>query len=169
MIIKWFCLLLFAFIPFENIFSQNRISRDADGDVWLQTDTIKGTMQYINNRGKSIDVISIGPIFEKEKLDSLILCNQYDLWSSIKGYEEFEPYAAVVYSIMFSKKMKIKEIRILKREAYKKNCGIDNNIIKSIKKTKTFWRKRNYIINKMNSLFVSRTRVVIPFDTDLDQ
>ena len=118
-------------------------------------------MHYIDNDGHTIEVTTRKDLMcKKEKLDSLIMRNQYDLWSNQDGYVEFEPYASVVYSILFSNKMEIVEVRLLKREAYEKNPVIDNLIIQSIKKTKSLWKKCKHI--KKNTVFVSRTRVVIP-------
>ena len=142
-------------------FSQERVARDADDNIWLMTDTIRNVMHYIDNDGHTIEVTTRKDLMcKKEKLDSLIMRNQYDLWSNQDGYVEFEPYASVVYSILFSNKMEIVEVRLLKREAYEKNPVIDNLIIQSIKKTKSLWKKCKHI--KKNTVFVSRTRVVIP-------
>ena len=142
-------------------FSQERVARDADDNIWLMTDTIRNVMHYIDNDGHIIEVTTRKDLMcKKEKLDSLIMRNQYDLWSNQDGYVEFEPYASVVYSILFSNKMRIVEVRLLKREAYEKNPVIDNLIIQSIKKTKSLWKKCKHI--KKNTVYVSRTRVVIP-------
>ena len=132
-------------------FSQERVARDADGNIWLMTDTIRNVMHYTTRK----DLMC-----EKEELDSLIMRNQYDLWSNWDGCKESEPYASVVYSILFSNKMRIVEVRLLRREAYEKNPVIDNVIIQSIKKTKNIWKKCKHI--KKNTVYVSRTRVVIP-------
>ena len=163
MITRFAISLLFTICFNIHLFSQEGIARDADGNIWLVTDTTKKTMQYINNDGHAIEVIS-GKDFmlEKEKLDSLIMHNQYKLWSNRSGREEYEPYASVVYSILFSNKMKIVEVRILRREAYEKDSVIDNIIIQSIKKTKRIWNNCKHI--KKNAVFVSRTKVVIPYD-----
>lgn len=142
-------------------FSQERVARDADGNIWLMTDTIRNVMHYIDNDGHSIEVTTRKDLMcEKEELDSLIMRNQYDLWSNWDGCKESEPYASVVYSILFSNKMRIVEVRLLRREAYEKNPVIDNVIIQSIKKTKNIWKKCKHIKN--NTVYVSRTRVVIP-------
>ena len=142
-------------------FSQERVARDADGNIWLMTDTIRNVMHYIDNDGHSIEVTTRKDLMcEKEELDSLIMRNQYDLWSNWDGCKESEPYASVVYSILFSNKMRIVEVRLLRIEAYEKNPVIDNVIIQSIKKTKNIWKKCKHI--KKNTVYVSRTRVVIP-------
>lgn len=166
MTIRTIYIFVFAFCFYTHSFSQERISRDADGNIWLVTDTIRNIMQYINSNGNSIEVTEEKDFMQKKtELDSLIMLNQYDLWSSKEGYEYYEPYASVVYSILFSKKMKIIEVRILKREAYKKDPIIDDIIIKAIKKTKKIWKKNKSIKNDKNLIFVSRTRVVMPYIT----
>ena len=152
---------VFTFCFCIHSFSQERVARDADDNIWLMTDTIRNVMHYIDNDGHTIEVTTRKDLMcKKEKLDSLIMRNQYDLWSNQDGYVEFEPYASVVYSILFSNKMEIVEVRLLKREAYEKNPVIDNLIIQSIKKTKSLWKKCKHI--KKNTVYVSRTRVVIP-------
>lgn len=99
----------------------------------------------------------------RREIDSHILENQYDLWERKYGFQDFEPYASVIYSILFSKYMKIKEVRILKREAYEKSPIIDKIVINSIKETMEAWRKKKkFAKHKKNVIFASRTRVVIP-------
>ena len=159
--IKIISFIDFAFCFCVHSFSQERISRDADGCVWLMTDTITDVMHYVKNNGNSIEVTARKDLVnEIEKLDSLIMRNQYDLWSGRDGCKDYEPYASVVYSILFSDKMKIVEIRLLRREAYEKNPVIDNAVIQSIKKTKDVWKKCKQ--TKGNTIFVSKTRVVVP-------
>lgn len=161
MIIRIFVYFVFTFCFCIHSFSQERVARDADGNIWLMTDTIRNVMHYIDNDGHSIEVTTRKDLmYEKENLDSLIMRNQYDLWSNWDGCKEFEPYASVVYSILFSNKMRIVEVRLLRREAYEKNPVIDNVIIQSIKKTKNIWKKCKHI--KKNTVYVSRTKVVIP-------
>jgi len=157
-------LIGFAFFCCIPLFSQNRVAKDADGNLWMQTDTISGKMYYIDKKGLSTEVVPDKQLASKIKiLDSLVLQNQYELWSKARGYLEFEPYASAVYSIFFSKKMKILEVRILRREAYERNPIIDNKIIKAIKKTKGIWKKKDNLCNSKNIIFVGRTRVVMPF------
>jgi len=144
-------------------FAQDNITRDADGNLWLITDTIQGSTYYIDNNGEKTEVIANESLSNKqEELDSIIMHNQFDLWSKLYGYKDFEPYASATYSIFFSKKMKIVEIRILKREAYERNPVIDNIIIKSIKNTNSIWKSYKETKSKKNIIYVSRTRVVIP-------
>lgn len=144
-------------------FAQDNITRDADGNLWLITDTIQGCTYYIDNNGKNTEVIANKSLSNKqEELDSIIMHNQYDLWSKLYGYKDFEPYASATYSIFFSKKMKIVEIRILKRESYERSPIIDDIIIKAIKKTKGIWKNYKETKSKKNIIYVSRTRVVIP-------
>ena len=122
-------------------FAQDNITRDADGNLWLITDTIQGSTYYIDNNGKNTEVIANEILSNRqEELDSIIMHNQFDLWSKLYGYKDFEPYASVIYSILFSKKMKIVEIRILRREAYESNSTIDNIIIRSIKNPQRIWK-----------------------------
>jgi hypothetical protein len=144
-------------------FAQDNITRDADGNLWLITDTIQGSTYYIDNKGKKTEVIANESLSNKqEELDSIIMHNQFDLWSKVYGHKDFEPYASAIYSIFFSKKMKIVEIRILKRGAYERNPVIDNILIKSIKNTKSIWKCYKKNKSKKNIIYVSRTRVVIP-------
>lgn len=74
-----------------------------------------------------------------------------------------EPYAAAVYSILFSERMEIKDVRILRREAYEKNAMIDDILIESIKTINKgiIWSKSSPPQGR-NIVFVSRTKVVIP-------
>ena len=161
MITKIVSFIVFAFCFCVHSFSQERISKDADGNIWLKTDTITDVMHYFDNDGNSIEVTMRKDLMnEKEKLDSLIMRNQYDLWSGRNRCKDYEPYASVVYSILFSDKMKILEVRLLIREAYEKNPTIDDAVIQSIKKTESVWKNCKHI--KKNTIFVSKTRVVIP-------
>lgn len=167
MIIRAIFILVFSICSCANSFAQ-RISKDADNNLWLITDSIKGITYYKDNRGKCTEVLSMNNLVSnKEEIDSLIMNNQYNLWEKKYGFKCFEPYASVIYSILFSKKMKMLEVRILKREAYEKNPIIDNIIIASIKGTKKMWRKNNkHVKNKKNIIYASRIRVAIPIDTN---
>ncbi len=158
-------ILIILLLNFCNdLFSQKIVSRDADNYIWMITDTISHQYVYIDRNGYSSEVVAMKSLKSHvETLDSLIMCNQYDLWINAKHCNEFEPYAAAVYSILFSKKMKIKEIRILRREAYN-NSTIDNILKKSIMKSgKSVWKKKRST-NKKNVVFVSRTKIAIPLD-----
>ena len=149
------------------LFSQKNISRDADGYIWIISDTIDNQLLYMDKYGNLTEVFPMkSQKSDLEILDSLIMCYQYDLWSKTKDCNSFEPYAAAVYSILFSNAMKIKEIRILRREAYTNNSIIDNILIKSIKKSgERVWKKKRSTKEKKNSVFVSRTKVIIPMQS----
>ena len=161
MIIRIASFLVFAFAMWACSSSQGVMSRDANGNTLFVTDTIKRKIFYVDNAGKYIEVKTINGLADKkDKLDSLIMQRQYDLWSEY-GYNSYEPYASVVYSILFSKKMEILEVRILKRESYDNNPLIDSIVIKSIIETKNIWREKD-IKSKKNIVYFSRIRVAIP-------
>lgn len=48
--IIFFVTLVFGFSI--SSFAQDIITRDADGNLWLITDTIQGSTYYIDNKGK---------------------------------------------------------------------------------------------------------------------
>lgn len=172
MITRAVLILLLLYCYCGEVFPQKVISRDADGDIWLMTDTLNKQMIYIGQKGNSIEVTTEDFLkSDRNILDSLIMYNQYDLWFQTKGYESFEPYASVVYSILFSKRMKIVEVRILKREAYNRNPIIDHIVIESIRKTgHKIWSKKKLSKKKKKKIiFVSRTKVVIPDELEIEK
>jgi len=67
--------------------------------------------------------------------------------------------------------MKIVEVRILKREAYNRNPIIDHIVIESIRKTgHKIWSKKKLSKKKKKKIiFVSRTKVVIPDELEIEK
>ena len=85
--IIFFVTLVFGFSI--SSFAQDIITRDADGNLWLITDTIQGSTYYIDNKGKKIEVIANESLSNKqEELDWIILHNQFDLWSKVYGHKD---------------------------------------------------------------------------------
>lgn len=87
MITKLALTVLLAFFSCNDSSSQRIISRDADGNIWLVTDTITHQMFYIGNTCDSIEVAAYNKLeVDHTKLDSLIMSNQYELWRKTTNY-----------------------------------------------------------------------------------
>lgn len=165
MIIKLYLSIGFLFCC-NSIYSQQMTSKDADGNIWLITDSITSSMLYIKENKRVLNVSKDNEqlLINWEKFDTTVVAEQYALWSSTKNYVDFEPYAAMVFAVLFSKKMKIIDIRILRREAYDKNKRIDNIVKKAIKNTLKTKGVRNSSLknSKERIIIIGRARVVMP-------
>lgn len=164
MIIRLFAFIL-IFCGYANrVYSQTIELKDADNRVWYITDTIKHINYYCTCEGNIFQLTerSCGLIYNKEELDSIIIQKQYSLWAQASSVDSFEPYATVVFALLFSNDFKIVDVRILKREAYDNTQEIDSVVIKSIRASEKIWSNNINLPANSFTVFIARARVVVP-------
>ncbi len=162
MIIKIKIFVLIMMLFYVNGQGQN-ISKDSlfdvDGVILLELHSRKGqsdSIVYFNNKKETINVSS-----DVDYIGGWKLLNIYfdSLYFNRKDYNYIELNAFVRYCILFDSKLRIKEIRIIKRIGYDCTSYNYDELIKNIlKKTEGKWRKTKKQSNKWY-LFLSQIRL----------